>query len=87
MAGYDGGFLLGMGERLDPPARVRHDAVVGPKGEPASRRICRSARWTLEPRDAATAGRSPAPRGQSARYNRLNPVRDRTFAVDFSGIG
>lgn len=32
MPGYGVGFMLGPGERLDLPAEVRHDAVVGPKG-------------------------------------------------------
>ena len=32
MPGYGVGFVLGPGERLDLPAEVRHDAVVGPKG-------------------------------------------------------
>ncbi len=32
MPGYGVGFVLGPGERLDLPAAVRHDAVVGPKG-------------------------------------------------------
>ena len=32
MPGYGVGFMLGPGERLDLPADVRHDAVVGPKG-------------------------------------------------------
>jgi hypothetical protein len=32
MPGYSIGFVLGVGERLDLPAAVRHDAVVGPKG-------------------------------------------------------
>ncbi|MGD0019479.1 MAG: cupin [Candidatus Limnocylindrales bacterium] len=32
MPGYGVGFMLGPGERLDLPAHVRHDAVVGPKG-------------------------------------------------------
>jgi quercetin dioxygenase-like cupin family protein len=32
MPGYGVGFMLGPGERLDLPAEVTHDAVVGPKG-------------------------------------------------------
>lgn len=32
MSGHPVGFVLGPGERLDLPAAVRHDAVVGPKG-------------------------------------------------------
>lgn len=32
MPGYGVGFVLGPGERLDLPALVRHDAIVGPKG-------------------------------------------------------
>jgi hypothetical protein len=32
MPGYGVGFMLGPGERLDLPAEVHHDAVVGPKG-------------------------------------------------------
>jgi hypothetical protein len=32
MPGYGVGFMLGPGERVDLPAEVRHDAVVGPKG-------------------------------------------------------
>lgn len=32
MPGYGVGFMLGPGERLDLPAEVRHDAVVGSKG-------------------------------------------------------
>jgi quercetin dioxygenase-like cupin family protein len=30
--GYGVGFVLGRGERLDLPAGLGHDAVVGPKG-------------------------------------------------------
>lgn len=32
MPGYGVGFILGPGERLDLPAQVRHDAIVGAKG-------------------------------------------------------
>ncbi len=32
MPGYGVGFMLSPGERLDLPAEVRHDAIVGPKG-------------------------------------------------------
>ena len=32
MPGYGVGFVLGLGERLDLPAAVRHDAIVGPNG-------------------------------------------------------
>jgi quercetin dioxygenase-like cupin family protein len=32
MSGYGVGFILSAGERLDLPAQVLHDAVVGPKG-------------------------------------------------------
>ena len=32
MPGYGVGFILGPGERLDLPADVAHDALVGPKG-------------------------------------------------------
>jgi hypothetical protein len=32
MPGYGVGFMLGPGERVDLPAQVRHDAVVGAKG-------------------------------------------------------
>jgi len=32
MTGYTVGFILGPGERLDLPAGVGHDAVIGPKG-------------------------------------------------------
>lgn len=32
LIGYGVGFMLTPGERLDLPAHVEHDAVVGPKG-------------------------------------------------------
>jgi hypothetical protein len=32
LAGYGVGFVLAAGERLDLPAHVEHDAVVGPRG-------------------------------------------------------
>jgi quercetin dioxygenase-like cupin family protein len=32
LIGYGVGFMLTPGERLDLPANVAHDAVVGPKG-------------------------------------------------------
>jgi quercetin dioxygenase-like cupin family protein len=32
LSGYGVGFVLAPGERLDLPANVAHDAVVGPKG-------------------------------------------------------
>lgn len=32
LVGYGVGFVLGAGERLDLPANVEHDAVVGPGG-------------------------------------------------------
>jgi quercetin dioxygenase-like cupin family protein len=32
MPGYGVGLMAGPGERVDLPAEVRHDAVVGPKG-------------------------------------------------------
>jgi len=32
LVGYGVGFVLTPGERLDLPASVEHDAVVGPKG-------------------------------------------------------
>jgi quercetin dioxygenase-like cupin family protein len=32
MPGYGVGFMLGPGERVDLPAGVTHDALVGPKG-------------------------------------------------------
>ena len=32
LTGYGVGFVLAPGERLDLPAHVQHDAVVGPKG-------------------------------------------------------
>jgi quercetin dioxygenase-like cupin family protein len=32
LTGYGVGFVLTPGERLDLPAKVSHDAVVGPKG-------------------------------------------------------
>jgi quercetin dioxygenase-like cupin family protein len=32
LIGYGVGFMLTPGERLDLPANIRHDAVVGPKG-------------------------------------------------------
>ena len=32
LIGYGGGFMLTPGERLDLPATISYDAVVGPKG-------------------------------------------------------
>lgn len=32
LTGYGVGFVLAAGERLDLPAGIQHDAVVGPKG-------------------------------------------------------
>jgi hypothetical protein len=32
LTGYGVGFMLTPGERLDLPAHIQHDAVVGPKG-------------------------------------------------------
>ena len=32
LTGYGVGFMLTPGERLDLPANISHDAVVGPKG-------------------------------------------------------
>lgn len=32
LPGYGVGFMLAPGERLDLPAKIPHDAVVGPKG-------------------------------------------------------
>ena len=32
LSGYGVGFMLTPGERLDLPANIRYDAVVGPKG-------------------------------------------------------
>jgi hypothetical protein len=32
LSGYGVGFMLTPGERLDLPAHIEHDAVVGPKG-------------------------------------------------------
>jgi quercetin dioxygenase-like cupin family protein len=32
LIGYGVGFMLTQGERLDLPANIAHDAVVGPKG-------------------------------------------------------
>jgi len=32
LTGYGVGFMLTPGERLDLPAHIKHDAIVGPKG-------------------------------------------------------
>jgi hypothetical protein len=32
LSGYGVGYMLTAGERLDLPANIQHDAVVGPKG-------------------------------------------------------